>query len=56
MRDNMKSEGGMHISDDGGKSLKKGFIKYGREKERAFFFYATLAMFILYILMKALGD
>jgi hypothetical protein len=34
---------------------KKGILRYSREAERTFFFYATVAMFIFYGLLKLLG-
>jgi len=35
---------------------KRGITKYTREAERSFFFYATIAMFILYVYLRLFGD
>ena len=37
------------------KSSEKGFLRYSREAERTFFFYATVGMGILYGCMKLFG-
>ena len=34
---------------------KRGITRYTREAERAFFFYATIAMFIVYLCFRLFG-
>lgn len=34
--------------------LKKGIIRFSRNTERKFFFYATLIMFLVYLMNKAM--
>jgi hypothetical protein len=35
---------------------KRGITRYTKESERAFFFYATLAMFIIYVCFRLFGE
>jgi len=39
-----------------GNRPKKGIRGYSKEAERIFFFYATLAVFILYVCLTLFGD
>ncbi|WP_153306273.1 hypothetical protein [Desulfatiglans anilini] len=38
------------------KAATSGKLRWTRERERSFFFYATIVMFILYGLMKWFGE
>jgi len=35
---------------------KSGILKYTKETERSFFFYATIAMFIVYLYLRLFGQ
>ena len=34
---------------------KRGITKYTKESERSFFFYATMAMFMVYVCLRLFG-
>ena len=56
MTENFGDLGGVSVEKHKCNRPKKGITGYTKEAERIFFFYATLAMFILYVCLTLFGD
>ena len=47
---------GVKMEKQKGKKRERGITWFTKEAERTFFFYATIAMFILYCILTLFGD